>query len=47
MGDDTVSQGTGSSLMEAFAMQLDGRTWSEPNADGGMDFVLQVGEKEC
>jgi two-component sensor histidine kinase len=44
MGDD-VSQGTGSSLMEAFAMQLDGRTWSEPNADGGMDFVLQVGEK--
>ena len=43
---DTASQGTGSSLMEAFAMQLDGRTWSEPNADGGMDFVLQVGEKK-
>ena len=39
---DAPDQGTGSSLMEAFAMQVDGETWSEPNADGGLDFVLQV-----
>lgn len=39
---DAPDQGTGSSLMEAFAMQVDGETWSEPNAEGGLDFVLQV-----
>jgi two-component sensor histidine kinase len=43
---DTASQGTGSSLMEAFAMQVDGETWSEANAEGGMDFVLRVGEEK-
>ena len=39
---EAADQGTGSSLMEAFAMQVEGETWSESNADGGMDFVLQV-----
>ena len=39
---EAADQGTGSSLMEAFAMQVEGETWSESNAEGGMDFVLQV-----
>ncbi|WP_440959687.1 sensor histidine kinase [Oceanicaulis sp. LC35] len=43
---ETASQGTGSSLMEAFAMQVEGETWSERNAEGGMDFILQVGEEK-
>ena len=43
---DTAAKGTGSSLMEAFAMQVEGETWSEPNAEGGMDFILQVGEEK-
>jgi two-component sensor histidine kinase len=42
---DGAAQGTGSSLMEAFAMQVEGETWSEVNADGGMDFILQVREE--
>lgn len=43
---ETASHGTGSSLMEAFAMQVDGETWSESNAGGGTDFVLQVGQQK-
>lgn len=39
---DGSEQGTGSSLMEAFAMQVEGETWSEANEEGGLDFVLQV-----